>query len=172
MTRLPDILRVVTLTATMNSTASDTLSVFKDGMLKPGIYKIQNLYTRNYMDIHEHSKEVCCRPATALEEGGGLVRPFSSNQWFAHLTSRSGRSSLLGLDTPYRGRAYRAYQVRDNVSNDEEPRSSRGGLSSFVFRYTCWETGLSRVSALPRILCPGGSWSLRMSRIVDLNMSG
>ena len=103
MARLPHALRVVTLTTTMNSTTSDSLSIFKDGKLKPGIYKIQNLYTRTYLDIHEHSKEVCCRPATALEEGGGLVRPFSVNLLFAHLTSRSGRSSLLGLDTPYRG---------------------------------------------------------------------
>ena len=50
-------------------------SIFRDGQLRPGTYKIQNLYTQTSMDILEHSKEVCCRPATALGEGRGLVRP-------------------------------------------------------------------------------------------------
>jgi len=59
----------------VESTTSDSSSILKDGKLKPGIYKIQNLYTQTYMDIHDHLREVCCRPATALEEGSGLVRP-------------------------------------------------------------------------------------------------
>ena len=67
---------VLTLTMTLNSTTSGSLSIFKDGKLKPGIYKIQNLYTQTYMDIHEHSREACCRPATTLEDGKGLVRSF------------------------------------------------------------------------------------------------
>ena len=60
------------------SSTENTVSIFKDGKLKPGIYKIQNLHAQTYMDIHEHSRDVCCRPATALGEGRGLVRPF---QW-------------------------------------------------------------------------------------------
>jgi hypothetical protein len=64
--------------------AGETSSIFGDGRLKPGIYKIQNLYSRTYMDIHEHSREVCCRPVTALEEGGGLVCPFQ--QHMAHVS--------------------------------------------------------------------------------------
>ena len=47
--------------------------IFENGKLKPGIYKIQNLYTETYLDIHQHSKEVCCRPARDLEDGRGLV---------------------------------------------------------------------------------------------------
>jgi len=58
-----------------DSTSNSSSSILKDGKLKPGIYKIQNLYTRTYMDIHDHLREVCCRPATALEDGMGLVRP-------------------------------------------------------------------------------------------------
>jgi len=57
----------------------DPPSIFENGRLKPGIYKIQNLYSKTYLDIHEHSRETCCRPARDLEEGGGLVRPTS---WF------------------------------------------------------------------------------------------
>ena len=51
----------------------DPLSIFEDGKLKPGIYKIQNVYSRTYLDTHEHSREVCCRPAKDLEQGKGLV---------------------------------------------------------------------------------------------------
>ena len=56
--------------------AGGTFPIFEDGRLKPGSYKIQNLYTQTYMDIHEHSRELCCRSATALGEGRGLVRLF------------------------------------------------------------------------------------------------
>lgn len=49
-------------------------SIFEDGKLKPGIYKIQNLFSETYLDIHQHSKQVCCRPAKDLQEGRGLVR--------------------------------------------------------------------------------------------------
>ena len=52
-------------------------SIFKGGKLRPGIYKIKNIRTKTYLDIHEHSKRVCCRPAQKLEDGEGLVRPFS-----------------------------------------------------------------------------------------------
>jgi hypothetical protein len=66
--------------STMATTsASDPLSIFRGGKLKPGIYKIQNLYGQTYMDIHDHSKEVCCRSATSLEEGRGLVRPLQQH---------------------------------------------------------------------------------------------
>ena len=50
--------------------------IFKDGKLKPGIYKIQNLSSRTYLDVDESLRDVCCRPAAALEEGMGLVCPF------------------------------------------------------------------------------------------------
>ena len=56
--------------------AGDSLSVFEDGKLKQGIYKIQNLFGQTYMDIHGHSREVCCRPVTAIGEGRGLVGQF------------------------------------------------------------------------------------------------
>jgi len=57
---------------TLTST-SDPSSIFNDGKLKPGIYKIQNLYFETYLDIHRHSKELCCRPVKDLEDGRGLV---------------------------------------------------------------------------------------------------
>ena len=59
---------------TLNS-AIDSASIFENGKLKPGIYKIQNLRSETYLDIYRHSKELCCRPARDLGDGGGLVRP-------------------------------------------------------------------------------------------------
>jgi len=55
--------------------AANSSRIFEAGKLKPGIYKIQNLYTETYLDVLQHSKEVCCRPARDLEDGRGLVRP-------------------------------------------------------------------------------------------------
>ncbi|KAF9648159.1 hypothetical protein BDM02DRAFT_3187328 [Thelephora ganbajun] len=43
----------MTFTSTDNSPP-----IFENGKLKPGIYKIQNLQTEGYVDIHEHLKEM------------------------------------------------------------------------------------------------------------------
>lgn len=68
-------LRVRALVATMTmSSTDDSLSIF-EYELRSGIYKIQNLPGQTYMDINEHSREVCCRPASILGERRGLVRP-------------------------------------------------------------------------------------------------
>jgi len=56
------------------SSPSPGYTIFEDGKLKPGLYKIQNLLSKTYLDIHEHSMEVCCRPASALEKNDGVVR--------------------------------------------------------------------------------------------------
>ena len=54
------------------TSTEDPGSILKDGKLKPGVYKIQNIVGQTYVDIREHAKELCCRPATVLE-GKGLV---------------------------------------------------------------------------------------------------
>ena len=84
------------------SSSNEPSSIFEDGKLKPGIYKIQNLYSQTYLDIHEHSKATCGRPAENLEEGRGLVRQLCG-PWFAHLMITSGKSSLSGLGILYGG---------------------------------------------------------------------
>jgi len=63
---------------TLNSTG-DSSSILKDGKLKPGIYKIQNINTETYLDIEVHTRELCCRPAENLKEGRGLVSRRSSS---------------------------------------------------------------------------------------------
>jgi len=37
---------------------NDRPSILKDGELEPGIYKIQNIYSETFLDIHVHSREV------------------------------------------------------------------------------------------------------------------
>ena len=58
----------------MTLDSTNDFPIFNDGKLKPGIYKIQNLLSETYLDIHQHSKKICCRPAKDLEDGRGLVR--------------------------------------------------------------------------------------------------
>ena len=58
----------------MTSTSTkNPSSIFADGKLKPGTYKIQNLSNDNFLDIHELSKEVRCYPILDLREGMGIV---------------------------------------------------------------------------------------------------
>lgn len=73
--RLSRVSHVVVLalsTMTLQST-DDSPSVFENGNLKPGIYKIQNIFTETYVDIEVYSTGVCCHPANCLGEGRGLV---------------------------------------------------------------------------------------------------
>ena len=90
---------VLALTMTFTST-SNSSSAFQDGKLKPGIYKIQNLFHDAYLDIHEHpAREMHLRPAQDLREGRGLVRRYRLLVTrIVCLTIRSGKSNPLELD--------------------------------------------------------------------------
>ena len=48
------------------SLPDDPMSIFAYGKLKAGTYKVQNLASETYLEILEHSRELCCRPATVL----------------------------------------------------------------------------------------------------------
>jgi hypothetical protein len=120
---------------------SDSLSIFEDGKLKPGIYKIQNLFGQTFMDIHEHSREVCCRPATALGEGRGLVRPFqltllsmyvSDDEKWEIKPLGAGYSVQRVSKTKYLFR--RVLQLFDNTGL----RSSAENQNSFAFHCVDW----------------------------------
>jgi len=53
----------------------DPMSIFVGGKLKPGRYKVQNLASQTYLEVLEPSKELCCRPASALSPTNALVIP-------------------------------------------------------------------------------------------------
>jgi len=44
-------------------------SVFQDGRLKPGTYKIRNIVSKTFVDIKDDLRELCGRPSTVLEQG-------------------------------------------------------------------------------------------------------
>lgn len=59
------------------TSATGSLSIFfEDGKLKPGVYKFQNLHNDAYLDIHEDTREMYCRPPQDLKEGRGFVRRY------------------------------------------------------------------------------------------------
>jgi len=70
----PHIAELTLLTMTLSST-TDPHRIFENGKLKPGIYRIQNLRSETYLDVLQHSKELCCRPARDIGAKKGLVRP-------------------------------------------------------------------------------------------------
>jgi hypothetical protein len=79
--------------AAMNvSPPDDPMSIFADGKLRSGVYRIQNLYCQTYLEILEHSKELCCRPATALSPQDALVNldVLLIFEWSGFLTLYSG----------------------------------------------------------------------------------
>lgn len=49
------------------------MSIFVDGKLKSGTYKVQNLASQTYLEVLDHSKELCCRIATVLTPKDALV---------------------------------------------------------------------------------------------------
>ena len=60
------------------ASTSDSSSIFKGGKLKPGIYKIQNIYNERLLEVQGHSREIYCRQVQDIGEGKGLVRRYPS----------------------------------------------------------------------------------------------
>lgn len=121
-------------TMTLSSTSSSS-SIFRDGKLIPGVYKIQNLYAETYLDVHLHSMELCCRPARDLEGKRGFVRPCLHLR-FAHLITGKWRIARLG-DGYAMWRVSVSMQLihfLPHVLNDVEPRLIRGTLINFAAR--------------------------------------
>ena len=83
------------------TSTSDSVSTFKDGKLKRGIYKIQNIaVSQSYLEVRDHSQQLCCRPATALER---------EKEWWVCILFSHHRSRQLFLvgSSPFRARVYR-----------------------------------------------------------------
>lgn len=59
--------------ATMLVSPDDPMSIFVNGKLKPGTYKIQNLTGQTYLEILEDSRKWCCRPGSVLSAQDALV---------------------------------------------------------------------------------------------------
>jgi hypothetical protein len=79
------------------------MSIFESGKLRPGIYKIQNIVGQTYVDIRDHTKELCGRPATVLEGKGLVGSCFRLAPIIAPMDVFSGKFSLWDPDIPYAG---------------------------------------------------------------------
>lgn len=79
---------ITTMTSSHSTNDSESSSIFENGRLRQGIYKIQNLASETYLDILKHSREACCRPSRDLEPGGGLVRLHLSSQIYVSNDSK------------------------------------------------------------------------------------
>jgi len=55
------------------SPPDDPMSIFANGKLKQGTYKVQNLASHTYLEILEHSRELCCRPDKVLSQQDASV---------------------------------------------------------------------------------------------------
>ena len=64
-------------------------SLFKNGGVEYGVYRLQNAAGETFVDINQN-RELCCRPEDALPEGGGrvcqyFIRPISRQLISNHL---------------------------------------------------------------------------------------
>jgi hypothetical protein len=57
----------------MKYSSSTNRSILQDGKIRPGTYKIKNIVSQTYVDIKDHVRELCGRPASALESSRGQV---------------------------------------------------------------------------------------------------
>ena len=142
---------------TMRSTsANDSVSVFKDGKLKPGIYKIQNIVGHTYADIRENTRELCCRPTVALE-GKGLVGP---HHRFVPIVMAmitfSGKFSLLGLDIPSAGYSTKAHFSSLCTERDNTDRTREARAILYCTRGIKWRKSPYLCCWIPRGLEDGG----------------
>ena len=150
---------------------NNSSSIFNNGRLRPGIYKIQNLFSETYLDVHQHSGVVCCRPVRDIEDGRGLVR--------IHLSSMVRASDNLKWEIKGLGVGYTVQRVSlstitpvacHRMLNNTEPRLTRENLTSFVLRWRGSTTRLHSTSM--HTLRLGESKSSTTAYIVDLNTSG
>lgn len=92
--------------ATMHTPSlSDPMSIFMGGKLKPGKYKVQNLASKTYLEVLEHSKELCCRPETVLSPEDALLI------YNTHSNDHRPDTSQWGFEAS--GSGYKIKKVRD-----------------------------------------------------------
>ena len=91
---------------------SDSSSILENGKRKPGVYKIQNIQSRTYLDVEVHTMEVCCRPAINLEEGRRFVCRCPS-QW---LVSDNQKWEIKSLGAGYPVRLVSVLMLSDGTS--------------------------------------------------------
>ncbi|KAF9781766.1 hypothetical protein BJ322DRAFT_1111688 [Thelephora terrestris] len=122
---------------TLHSTGGSS-SIFQDGRLKPGIYKVRNVYTQTFVDIEEHSRKICSRPLQNLEEGNGLweIKPLGAGYSVKRVEpGKPDQFCTLAVDgSKYIPLSVSAYPVAWKVEIVHEPKHL-----GFEYVRLCWE---------------------------------
>ena len=115
-------------------------SIFQDGKLKPGIYRIRNIVSQTYVDIKDDVHELCGRPSTVLESGRGEVSLLQLCWMPTCLTTNSGRSnpSAQGIQS---GRLVSpSYLLVTSLLNDNDTgRTCRLQKARSILHYARWK---------------------------------
>jgi len=109
---------------------SDLSSVFKTGELKPGIYKIQNIYTEAFLDIHVHTLEGSVLSSPQRSWGGKGTRK-SVSKGPPKLSQQSPETLGSGSLPPYDEDAT-VEQSSTRVQHAESERDSLGTIVTEV----------------------------------------
>ena len=158
----------------MTFTSTDNpFSIFENGKLKAGTYKIQNLHTDGFVDIHERTKELCCRPVKELGEGRGMVRRYRYPLPVVcvlrlEVGNRTPRGWIHDKEGKHTDAIHRG-PCRHMLDNGRR-RLNWGNLTSFVRQWSGCKTRVHFPSSLILWL---GELKLSMTvSIVTLNMFG
>ena len=132
---------------------TDPPRIFQDGKLKPGIYKVQNLRSETYLDVDQHSKEMCCRPVRVSDAQKWDSKPLGSGY------------SVQRVSLPDWARPIVCPCVLSDAS-----RLNRGVLNSFVPR---WRGSTMQLRSSPSLILWLGElkWSTT-SYFASMNTSG
>lgn len=57
----------------MHDSSKSGSSIYQDGKIKPGVYKIRNIVSKTYVNIKDDARELCGRPSRASEKGTNEV---------------------------------------------------------------------------------------------------
>ena len=161
------------------SPTNDPMSIFVDGKLIPGVYKIQNLYWETYLEIVEYSKELCCRPTTVLSPQDALVNldGLLILEQSTFLTLRSGNFSRPGQDTRSKRCArlpilWHSHSTLVTTNVPGGVRSTTESRNNTAARWKGCSSDSGTRSQLRRSPRPGGSRSWMRSSFEDLVMFG
>jgi hypothetical protein len=137
---------------TFPRSTSESSSIFENGRLKQGGYKIQNLYSETYLDIHKYSQEMRCRPVRDLEGGKGLVR--LCYQSFPIYISNGSKWEIKHFGVGYTVRRvsmsikFGPLFVMVSPIDQRRFRLNLENLTNSVLRWTAWTAGLRSTSTL------------------------
>ena len=154
---------------------NNPMSIFEDGKLKSGTYKVQNLASQTYLEVLD-SKELCCRTPTVLTPKDALViqNTLLTFERSVFLILHSGNLKQWNRGTTRSKRYARPRTLRMGltVTNAFGWFGARLTMESPTNTATCWEGWHSSLEASSRLRHSRGhgesnSWKTRITGGLD-----